>query len=121
MAERRFVPKLVFMLGGLIVWAAHFTAVYGLNALACARDFVGWRVLGIGVVPLGVIAATVLALAAAGWILAQALRWRGPWGGESRGDASNEFLRYATASLAGLSLIAILWDGLPALIVPPCG
>ena len=121
MAERRFTAKMIFMLAGMLIWAAHFTGVYVFNALACARQFADTTVSGFGIVPITVLVSTALALAATGWVLFQALAWRGPAGGESRDDPTVGFLRYTTVTIALLSLVAIVWNGVPALFVPPCG
>lgn len=120
MAERRFIAKSLFMLAGLLIWAAHFTVMYAFNALACARGFAGSSVLGIGVVTLAAVLATAAAAAATAWMLFLAFRWEGPLSGES-GDPAARTIRYAAVGLGGLGLVAILWSGLPALIVPPCG
>ena len=89
-----------FLLGGLLVWAAHFFILYGIGSVFPDDPVASWLT----------IAATIAALAAnAGilWLLA-ARRLRpddrlGRWGD-------------GLAALgAGLSMIAVLWQGLPAL------
>lgn len=120
MAERRFIAKSLFMLAGLLIWAAHFAVIYAFNALACARGFAASMLFGLSVVPLGIAFATVVALAATLWVLVQAARWQAPISGE-RADASSAFIRYTAIAVGLLSLVAIAWNGLPALIVPPCG
>lgn len=88
------------MSSGVIVWAVHFTVVYGFTALACARGFGG-------AAPGVVAAATALAAVLALVIIVKNL------------DA--EFTRWLTAAIAGAALVAILWEGLSALLVPnPC-
>jgi hypothetical protein len=116
MEETGFVRKSLFLLAGLLIWAAHFGVIYGFNGLACARRFAGVVVLGIGIVPLVVTAATLLGLAVTGGVLVAALRHD-----PSRASVSDAFLRQTTVAVAALSLVAIAWNGLPALIVPPCG
>ncbi len=120
MAERRFVAKSLFMLAGLLIWSAHFALIYAFNALACARGFDGSTLFGWSVVPLGIAFATAAALAATFWVLVQAVRWQAPLSGE-RADASSAFIRYATIAVGLLSLVAVAWNGLPALMIPPCG
>jgi hypothetical protein len=120
-AERRFAAKMIFMSAGMLIWAAHFTAVYVFNALACARHFADATVSGFAIVPATVTAATVFALGATGWVLFQALAWRGPVVGESAEDPTAGFIRYTTIVVALLSVVAIVWNGVPAFIVPPCG
>jgi hypothetical protein len=96
----RFWPTALRMSSGVLVWAAHFTVVYGFTALACARGFGGAAPWVVGV-------ATLVAAAAAVLVLLTHL--------------SQEFTRWITAALAAAALLAILWEGLPALLLPnPC-
>ncbi len=121
MGDTDFIRKSLFMLGGLLVWAAHFTVVYTFNALACARRFADLDVMGVGVVPFVVVGTTVLAFVGTLAVLLLALFRRGPaWASRDRKPV-NDFLRYTTITIAALSLVAIAWNGLPALIVPSCG
>lgn len=120
MHDEDFIRKSLFMIGGLLVWGAHFGIVYVFNALACARGFVAVSVFGLGIVPVVVVGSTILALAATGWILLLAYRRTGPAAASRDDKAVNEFLRYTTITIATLSLVAIAWSGVPALIVPPC-
>jgi hypothetical protein len=121
MGDNDFIRKSLFMTGGLLVWAAQFTLVYVFNSLACARQFAGVQVLGFGIVPFVVSAMTLIALLATAGVFLMALRRRGPaW--DSRDDKPvNDFMRYTTMTIAGLSFVAIAWNGIPALLVPPCG
>lgn len=121
MGDEDFIRRSLFMIGGLLVWAAHFGVVYVFNALACARGFVGTSVLGFGLVPFVVVATTILALAAAGAILLLAYRHTFATSASPDEKPVSDFLRYTTMAVAALSLVAIAWNGLPALIVPPCG
>jgi hypothetical protein len=84
---------------GVILWALHFTVIYGFTALACARGFGASTSWVVG-------AATVIAVAAAIALIVTHL--------------SSEFTRWMTAAVAALALVAIVWEGLPALMVPPC-
>jgi len=84
---------------GVVLWALHFTVIYGFTALACARGFgasVPWFVGG----------ATVVAAAAAIAIIVT--------------HRSGEFTRWMTAAVAALALVAIAWEGLSAFMVPAC-
>jgi hypothetical protein len=121
MGDPGFVRKSLFMIGGLLIWAAQFTMIYVFNALACARGFAGRQMLGIGVVPFVVGAVSLLALAAALAVLLAALWRRGPARTSPEERPVDAFLRYTTIAIAALSLVAIAWNAVPALIVPPCG
>ena len=91
------------MLGGLLVWTAHFFAVY-----AAASIFPGdWRANAIA------LAATFAGLAADGLLLWWALKAR-----RSAGEAFDGWTWRLAAGTAALSLLAVLWQGLPALGLP---
>ena len=87
------------MFYGVMVWALHFAVIYGFTGLACARGFGA-------AVPWTVGAATAVAAAAAIAIIVKHL--------------SCEFTRWMTAAVACVALLAILWEALAALLVPPC-
>jgi hypothetical protein len=112
------MARLFAVTAGLIAWAVQFTVIYGVTAVACARGYAGVTLLGLGVVPLTIVATTVLAFAATGVVLAWGLRER------RRADAdthpTDRFLTSATLLVSGLSLVTIAWHGLPALLVPVC-
>ena len=84
-----------------LCWALHFAAIYGFTAIACARGSAGW-------VPWAIAAITALAAGAAIAVLAVALRRR------------DSFEHWLAAAAAGLALVAIVWEALPALVVPAC-
>lgn len=119
MGSTTFIRRSLFVLAGLLIWAAHFGFVYVFNALACARQFQGTRLFGFGVVPVTVGLGTALAVAAVLAVLIIALR--APGRGDDMREASADFLRQLAVAVSLLSLMAIAWNGLPALLVPPCG
>lgn len=116
--SEHFVSRLLFMLAGLIIWAVHFGFVYGFNALACTFGFAGSQLLGMGVVVLAVGLATFLAFGADILVMLRAVA--GPHAVDLTAD-SRRFMRYVAGSLAALSAVSVLWQGLPALMVPACG
>ena len=84
---------------GPLLWALHFAVLYGFTALACARGFahsVPW-VIGV--------ATLVLGAAAAFFILR---------------SSKDQFIGWLAAALAALSLLAMVWQAVPVLIVPAC-
>lgn len=106
-----------------IVWALHFMLCYAGAAIFCEKphllgnDFDNLR-MAIGVV-------TMLALAII--VLAATLAWR-QWGFGS-GDPPHDnptrrdrllFQGYATLLLSGLSFIAVIFTGMPALFITEC-
>ena len=87
---------------GVIIWALHFGAIYGLTALACAR---GWGAAVLPALWLATAAAVIasLVVVAAGW---------------RRRDV---FEYWLSAAIAGLGLVAIVYEALVLLMVPACG
>ncbi len=118
MADERPFLRLFTVTSGLIAWAAQFTVIYGIAAIACARGYADISFVGIGLVPFTILVATVLALAATALVMAFAARERRRM--DERTDPANRFLNTTALLVGGLSLVTILWHGLPALVVPAC-
>lgn len=108
----RFSAQLVFVVGGLIVWGAHFLLIYPLNAIACTRGFAS-------AAPLTILALTVLALAALAAIVYAAATNRGPLLVRP-GDRNQALLRMLAISIALLAGVAVVWETVPILMIPPC-
>lgn len=116
---------------GPIVWSAHFVLVYVYNAIACAKRFAGTEWMGLPLVPLVVIGLTVLALAMIGglawlaWIRFREVRHAAHLVHEKDIEESvparQRFMASSALLLCGISAVAVLMVGLPALWVPPCG
>jgi hypothetical protein len=78
-------------------------------------------VLGLGLVPFTIAVATLLALAGSGMVLAIALRdLRRMHRQHSDVEDSQRFLTYTSATVAGFSILAIVWVALPVLFIEPC-
>lgn len=98
-----------FMLGGLIAWAVHFVGAYALASageVAGRADDPAWR--------LAIVAFSLACLAAAAILLGlavRALRRPGP-----QPDATSKLVPELAALGAGLALVAIAWQTLPAVI-----
>jgi hypothetical protein len=118
MTRSRPILPLLWMCAGLIAWSVQFTVIYAANAVACARGVAGLGVLGLDLVRLVVGVTTLLALAAAGFALWRA---RAQQRDASGNDPAQRFVNATAVLVSGLSLVVILWHGLPALIVPLCG
>lgn len=112
MTVPRFSFQLVFVVGGLIVWGAHFLLIYPFNAIACTRGFAA-------VAPLTILALTVLALAALAAIVYAAARNRGPLRARS-GDPNQALLRMLAIGIALLAAVAVVWETIPVVMIPPC-
>lgn len=111
---------LVGAIGAMIVWSVHFLAVYGLQAVICARVLADRSAFGFGITTLTVIGLGVvacLAILALGVDAFLRLR-RAPMGGEGAHPRFLALFSVTTALLAGL---AVVWETVPALLLPPCG
>lgn len=94
----------------LLVWAAHFTALYAAHALACERG------LGEGAARLAALVATAVALAALlalAWPALPLLRHGG-------GEAAAPFARWFAGAAAVLAAVAVVFGAAAALVVPAC-
>lgn len=92
----------VLLLGGLLVWAAHFFLLYAFASL-----FPGTRLARILT-----FVATIPALAAVSWLL-----WTAAARTASGQDELDRWILNVGAVGAAISLVAIVWQALPALIV----
>jgi hypothetical protein len=88
------------LLGGLIIWAAHFFILYAIASIflttTLARLLAG--------------AVTLICLVAVALLLARALRWR------ADADPFEHWMHVLAALVAAISLVAVLWQGLPVLL-----
>ena len=96
-----FARSALLLFAGPLLWAAHFAAIYGFTGLACARTWTG-------AVPWAVACLTFAAALACAFVIAVGLRRR------------DVFEAWLGAMLAAAALVAILWEALPALLVPAC-
>jgi hypothetical protein len=108
-------------ISAMIVWAVHFLVVYGVQATICVRlgaDRTPW---GQPLVPASVIGLTAVALVVVAVIGFRA--WRRLRSGMSgqEGEDQAQFTVWMTVSIALLSALAILWEAVPVLLLPPCG
>ena len=120
MREQKFISPMLFMLVGLLIWAAHFTVIYGFNALACARGFETASIGGLPAVPLGVIIVTLLALgclAVTGY-----LAWNGrqPVLPNGSGREVTQFVRQISLLGVAIAALGVTWEAIPAFLIPPC-
>lgn len=91
------------LLGGLLLWAAHFFALYGIASLFPGTAAARWLAA----------AATVAALAAGAVLLLKALARRR----EACGNDLGRWMAGLAALGSGIALVAIFYQGLPALLI----
>lgn len=110
------MARLFWMMSGLIFWGAQFTIIYAVTSVACARGWYRFSLLGLDLVRANIVGATLLALAATALVL-----WRALVAERARqDDPSEHFIETVTVWISGLSLLAIAYNGFPALILPAC-
>ena len=132
MVARAFERDNLFsVIVGPLVWSAHFLSVYVFTAIACARGFFHDGILGIRTVPLvgGALTLVAIALIVDAMVLSWR-RWRGrPWDGAPQPlpphggndiHSRRRFMAYAGFLLAGISLIATVWQALPIVFFASC-
>ena len=119
MDSNRFLPVIAHLLAGLIVWAAAFTAAYAVTAVVCARRLGEVAVLGLAMLPLSIGAITVAALAVTAAIAVAAYR-RQPEGAERGPTDTRGFVHAVALTVALLAIVAIIWNGVPALFFSTC-
>lgn len=102
---------------GLLIWAAHFAAVYVYAALVCARGDSASQWFGVSTARLNIGLMTLVAASALGYALWQSLRgrWR-----EDAMNAEQPFIAWLSAAIALFGLLAVLWTAMPAIWVALC-
>lgn len=110
MVRTPLAPRSAFLvgIGAFLIWAAHLLAIYGAGGLLCARGGAGdpERLFAIG--------ATLVALIAAGVMLVRLIL------PAQRGAGEGRFARDLAAASCVLAMIAVLWQALPAILIPAC-
>lgn len=116
--RERFLGKMLFLNAGLLLWAAHFGFVYGLTGLVCARGLgTAWT----AALPFVVAFATVIAAGLCLVVLFMVLIGRGPGiAGEPEG-ALRVFWRSVSGGIAAFGFVAVVWTGIPVLMIDTCG
>lgn len=118
-SNRQGIGTLIFILTGPIVWAAHLTLVYGSQSSLCAFN-AGDGSGGNSTVVAIILFATIASIAAVGFSavhpgFVHALIARAAPPAEQA-----EFIVTIMRILAGLSMLAMLYAGLGAIILPAC-
>ncbi|MBD8066097.1 hypothetical protein IC608_11500 [Devosia sp. PTR5] len=110
------IGTLIFILTGPILWAADLTIIYGAQSSLCAfgalpPQIVGWLVLAPCVILMGLV---LLALAKPSPV------FRGLTGA-SPPPEQWPFLLSITRLLGGISVLAMVYFSIAALLLPACG
>lgn len=126
-ADRRARSALAMFVAGPVIWSVHFMVVYLLVEAGCSGSGQGLRLLDPPVPTVATLAATALAALA----LLVCARWSYRHWQASRheparrdgglgGDGPNGSLAFASFLLSLLGLVAVLFVGLPAVVLPAC-
>lgn len=113
--------RLTGLAAPMALWALHFVAAYSLVGLGCEEGWDQQRTLGLSALVWSLLAITVAALA-----LIALLGLRGWQARVASGNAADpgqrrrRFLASATALLAILATIAVLFTAVPVFLLPPC-
>lgn len=111
--------QVLLTIGGLIAWAVQFTILYGVTSTLCGRGWANATLLGMGVVQATILVATLATLAATALLLVVSLRVVRQQSAQFT-SATDDFLGRVGVLMNGLSLVVILWHGVPAFILPAC-
>ncbi|MEZ5816619.1 MAG: hypothetical protein R3D44_06025 [Hyphomicrobiaceae bacterium] len=110
---------MAFVLIGPLVWAVHFTFVYGFQSVLCV---VGERFsISQSIIVTGVVAATVIAAALLTIALMVPRRVEALVTATPSLPPQFVFQRRVMQGLVVLSLFAVLAEGAAAVVLPPCG
>ena len=116
MERHRPILRFLEATGGFLAWGAQFTAIYMVVSVACSRGWGGATLLGLPALPFLIVLATLAALVVGAGLLLLGLRRR-------RAEelaGSREFLNTVTILVSALSLVAIVYNALPGLLLPSC-
>lgn len=108
--------ELIFASSALVLWALHFSLIYMVTAVACARGLSTHRLAGTPTLPLLIMGASALALLA---MLLLALRAWSEWKASPRPGA-RRFLSIFALATTSIAATAVVWATIPVLVVEPC-
>lgn len=114
------IGTLIFILLGPIVWAVHLTLIYGSQSTLCALNLGEDRSGGNDTIVAIILAATAACIAVVGF---SAVRASFVHALIARADPPAEQVGFIVTTmrvLAGLSILAIFYAGLGAVILPAC-
>lgn len=123
--DRRARWPLFMFVAGPVIWSVHFLLVYLVTEAGCSGDGPGLRLFDPPVPKAVTLAATAAAAAAAlGCATWWYRRWQAsehePSADEAADHDRGETLAFTGFLLSLLSVVAILFVGLPALVLPSC-
>ena len=112
------------VLAGPLGWLAHLLASYGIAALACARGWPGFTLAGLSVAQtlmVGLTLAIEVVIGSAAW--SAYTHWRRYQQAGERGRNRTHFTRWMAKAgmlVSGMFFIAVLFGGIPDILVRAC-
>ena len=98
-----------FICGGLLIWAADFLLIYVIAAIACAKGFVTGTIAGMPFLAFVATVITLIAIATTVLLLRIAIRKL-----RAQTRDANRFIYTLTASIAGMAILAMFFNAMPA-------
>lgn len=114
--QQRFATTAFLLLGGLLVWMANFVFVYVFAAIACARGFADASVLGLPIVTMMTLLASLLAGAVTLSIARRGYRLLS----QAERDGYMRFVGFVAVAGGVIALVALVMLVVPALAVSAC-
>lgn len=113
--------RLTGLAAPMALWALHFVAAYSLVGVGCEAGWAQQRALGLNLLALSLLAITAVALALIAVLGLHAWTLRVAAGNPTDPRERRRcFLAGATALLAVLAAIAVLFTSIPVFFLPPC-
>jgi len=109
--------RLLLAISGLIVWSSAFVALYVALSVGCAAGLHGLELLGANALTLLLLALVLAHLAGLGGLLWYSVTI---WRGRKDPTRSSGYLAVLTCVITTVGLFAMLFLGLPIVMVPPC-
>lgn len=114
--QHRFTSTTFLLLGGLLVWIADFVVVYVFAAVACAKGFADASLLGLPIVTL----VTLLASLIAGVVTVVIVRRGYRLQAAVEMDEHTRFIGFVTFACGALALVALVLLVMPAMVMSAC-
>ena len=114
--QHRFAATSFLIFGGLLVWMADFVFVYVFAAVACAKGFADASLLGLPVVTVVTLLASLLAGVVTVLVARRGYRLQSA----SEMDEYTRFIGFVTLAGGALALVALLLLVMPILVVSAC-
>jgi hypothetical protein len=113
-AERNhpFTRTALYLWGSLLLWMGNFTFIYVFGAIACARQFAHWQVLGINLMLFTGLLSTLGAAALTAWLM-----WHARKAMRRDDNEHSNFIRFVVLGTGVLVLVGFMWVAFPPLLL----